>query len=196
MKKLALQAFSLALTLIAMASGPNKSGAGQAGSAYDFTFGSIDGATLPLAGFKGKVLLVVNTASFCGFTQQYKGLQALYAKYEPRGLVIIGVPSNDFGAQEPKAEGEIKQFCEGAFGVTFPLASKTVVKGDGAHPFYAWARETLGERNIPRWNFHKYLVGRDGGLITAFGTGVEPDDKLLIAAVETALAKEPAAASQ
>lgn len=196
MRRLALKAFTLGLAAVAMASGSGKSGAGQAGSAYDLTFDSIDGSAMPLSGFKGKVLLIVNTASFCGFTRQYQGLQALYEKFEKQGLVVIGVPANDFGAQEPKSEGEIKKFCEGAFGITFPLTSKSVVTGTSAHPFYLWARETLGDRNIPRWNFHKYLVGRDGRLVTAFATGVEPDDRSLVAAVEAELAKPAAAPTQ
>ena len=160
----------------------------QKGSAMDFGFISINGAAMPLTEFKGKVLLVVNVASFCGFTQQYAGLQALYERYETRGLVVIGVPANDFGEQEPGSNAEIKTFCEGAFNVTFPLTEKVVVKGATAHPFYRWARQTLGDSAVPRWNFHKYLVGRDGRLISAFSTNVEPQAPQVIKAIEAALA--------
>lgn len=170
-------------------------GGGAAGpdarTAWDFKFSSIDGGTLDLAAYKGKVLLVVNTASFCGFTPQYKGLQALSDKYEAKGLVVIGVPANDFGEQEPGSESEIKSFCEGAFGITFPLAGKTVVKGAQAHGFYQWAAAVLGSQNAPRWNFHKYLVGADGRLVTAFSTSIEPGDPRVTQAVERELAKRP-----
>lgn len=160
--------------------------------AWDFSFTSIDGKPMPLSEFRGKVLLVVNTASFCGFTKQYKALQALHAKYEGRGFAVIGVPSNDFGEQEPKAPGEIKTFCEGIYGVTFPLTDKNVVSGERAHPFYKWAREELGWLNAPKWNFHKYLVGRDGRLVTSFFSMTEPDSERVIRAVEAELAKPPA----
>ncbi|MGE0628454.1 MAG: glutathione peroxidase [Hyphomicrobiaceae bacterium] len=157
--------------------------------AFDFDFVSIDGKPLPLKGFAGRVLLVVNTASFCGFTPQYKGLQALYETYEKKGLTVIGVPSNDFGAQEPKSEAEIKTFCQGAFGVTFPLTEKAVVKGDAAHPFYRWAARTLGAKSAPAWNFHKYLVGRTGWLIAGYGSRVTPESRELVSAIENELAK-------
>jgi glutathione peroxidase len=161
--------------------------AAQSGSAFSFAFDAIDGKPMPLAQFRGKVLLVVNTASFCGFTKQYDGLQTLHETYGARGLVVIGVPSNDFGEQEPEAEGEIAEFCRGAFGVTFPLTAKQVVKGADAHPFYQWAAATLGPRAAPSWNFHKYLAGRDGRLIASFGTTVNPDAKSLKDAIEAAL---------
>jgi glutathione peroxidase len=155
--------------------------------AFDHQFEAIEGGKLPLGRWQGKVLLVVNTASFCGFTPQYEGLQALWERYERRGLVVIGVPSNDFGAQEPKSEAEIAGFCKGAFGVTFPLTTKVEVSGSKAHPFYRWAHRTLGPASAPRWNFHKYLVGRDGKLIAGYGAGVEPLSPTLIRAIETAL---------
>jgi glutathione peroxidase len=156
-------------------------------SAFDYEFEAIDGGRLPLDRWRGKVLLVVNTASFCGFTPQYEGLQTLWQRFEKRGLVVIGVPSNDFGAQEPKSEAEIASFCQGAFGVTFPLTAKQAVSGRNAHPFYRWAREALGASNAPRWNFHKYLVGRDGKLIAGYGSRIEPLSPDLIGAIETAL---------
>ena len=156
--------------------------------AFDHAFEAIEGGKLPLAQWRGKVLLVVNTASFCGFTPQYEGLQALWERYRARGLVVIGVPSNDFGAQEPKAEAEILGFCKGAYNVTFPLTTKQVVKGQQAHPFYLWARQTLGAANAPSWNFHKYLVGRDGKLVAGYGSRIEPLSAELTKAIETALA--------
>jgi glutathione peroxidase len=158
-------------------------------TAWDFTFTSIDGKPMPLSDFRGRVLLVVNTASFCGFTKQYEALQALNAKYEAQGFAVIGVPSNDFGGQEPKEAGEIKEFCEGMFGVTFPLTDKNAVTGEGAHPFYKWARDELGWLNAPKWNFHKYLVGRDGRLATSFFSMTTPDSEKLVRAVEAEIAK-------
>lgn len=158
-------------------------------SAWAFSFTSIDGKPMPLSDYSGRVLLVVNVASFCGFTPQYKGLQELHEKYQAQGLTVIGVPSNDFGNQEPKAAGEIKEFCQGTYGVKFPLTQKAEVTGAGAHPFYLWAREQLGWLNAPKWNFHKYLVGRDGRLVTSFLSTTPPDASRLVSAVETELAK-------
>src|SRR5262245_4275359 len=156
-------------------------------SAFDHEFEAIEGGNLPLSKWRGKVLLVVNTASFCGFTRQYDGLQKLWERYESRGLIVLGVPSNDFGEQEPKSESEILGFCQGAFNVTFPLTNKQPVKGAGAHPFYRWARDALGPKAAPQWNFHKYLVGRDGKLIGGYESGVEPLSAQLVSAVEAAL---------
>ena len=174
---------------------PADSAMAAALSAYDHSFVSIDGKPLPLSAFRGKVLLIVNTASFCGFTPQYTALQKLYETYEARGLVVIGVPSNDFGGQEPKSEAEVKTFCQGAFGITFPLTAKYHVMGSQKHPFYAWASDQLGAMNGPWWNFHKYLVGRDGRLVTYFGTRTEPQSPPVIAAIETELAKPAPSAS-
>jgi glutathione peroxidase len=158
-------------------------------TAWTYAFTAIDGTALPLSSFQGRVVLVVNVASFCGFTPQYKGLQALHEKYGGRGLTILGVPSNDFGNQEPNAAGEIKEFCQSKYGVTFPMTGKEVVSGDAAHPFYRWARQELGWLNAPKWNFHKYLVGRDGRLVTAFYSTTAPDSSKLVAAIEAELAK-------
>jgi glutathione peroxidase len=191
LRSLALKAFSMTL-LATTAAAVSATEAEQKGSAYDFTFTSIDGKPMPLSAYKGKTLLVVNTASFCGFTQQYKGLQALYEKYEAKGLVVVGVPSNDFGGQEPGSTKEIKDFCEGAFGITFPLTEKVPVTGASAHPFYKWVVETLGAKSAPGWNFHKYLVARDGRVVKSFYSGYAPDSQELVAAVEEELAKAPA----
>ena len=190
MKKLLSTALSLAAVLTASAvTSPVRA---QEGSAFDFEFTSIDGKPMTLAQWRGKVLLVVNTASFCGFTKQYAGLQELWSKYESKGLVVVGVPSNDFGGQEPNAEGEIKSFCEGAFGVTFPLTVKQVVSGGSAHPFYLWAAKAAGADGVPQWNFHKYLIGRDGRMIAAFSTRLSPTSDDVVRAIEKALA-EPSA---
>lgn len=194
--KLATFAAVLGLTSSVLAAdGLAGDGGGAARTAWDFSFTSIDGKPMPLSDFRGQVLLVVNTASFCGFTKQYKALQELHQKYAPQGFAVIGVPSNDFGAQEPKAAGEIKEFCEGMFGVEFPLTDKNVVSGDGAHPFYKWARDELGWMNAPKWNFHKYLVGRDGKLVTSFFSMTTPDADRLVSAVETELKKPKVAAA-
>lgn len=181
---------ALALMLLwAMTNAPSAAADSAKARAHDFNFEAIDGGRMPLQQWRGKVLLVVNTASFCGFTPQYEGLQALWQRYEAKGLVVVGVPSNDFGGQEPNSEAEILGFCKGAYNVSFPLTSKQVVAGPQAHPFYRWAFDTLGAGAAPKWNFHKYLVGRDGRLLGAFGTRVTPQAPELIQAVEAALAK-------
>ena len=187
MKKQLGAALALVSMTAATSSGTIASG-NQRASAHDFTFTAIDGSDLPLAQYAGKALLVVNTASLCGFTPQYEGLQGLYERYSDRGLVVIGAPSNDFGGQEPKSEGEIKEFCQGAFGVTFPLTEKISVTGAQAHPFYQWARETGGEKLAPRWNFHKYLISADGKLVGAFSTRVKPQAAEVTDAIEEQLA--------
>jgi len=156
-------------------------------NAHSFSFTSIDGKPMPLSGFAGKAVLVVNTASACGLTPQYKGLEALWREYKGRGLVVLGVPCNDFGAQEPGTEGEIKTFCETSFGVDFPLTAKEHVLGTAAHPFYQWAAKELGEGGTPRWNFHKYLVAKDGTLAGTFGSRTEPEAAEVKAAIEAAL---------
>jgi glutathione peroxidase len=158
-------------------------------TAFDFAFTSIEGKPMPLAAFKGKPLLVVNTASFCGYTPQYQGLQSLWRRYRDKGLVVIGVPSNDFGAQEPKEEAAIKEFCELNYEVDFPLTTKQVVKGGAAHPFYQWAAAAGGEAAKPKWNFHKLLIGPDGALVKAFPSAIEPMSGEVTAAVEGLLAK-------
>lgn len=164
-------------------------GIAMAENAYDFAFQTIDGKPMPMSAYKGKTVLVVNTASFCGYTPQYKGLESLWEDYQDKGLVVVGVPANDFGAQEPGSNAEIKDFCESKYDVTFPLTAKEVVKGSGAHPFYKWAAAKLGDANAPKWNFHKYLVDKNGDLVAAFPSKVEPQSAELTAAVDQALAK-------
>jgi glutathione peroxidase len=156
-------------------------------NAYDYSFTSIDGKPMPLSQFKGHPVLVVNTASRCGLTPQYEGLEKLYTDYKDKGLVVLGVPCNQFMGQEPGTEEEIKDFCETKFNVDFPMTSKNDVKGDSRHPFYAWAEEKLGEGAVPVRNFHKILIGPDGEAVQAFGPRTEPLDDSIKGAVEAAL---------
>lgn len=156
-------------------------------TAHQFSFVAIDGGTLPLSAWAGRPVLVVNTASYCGYTPQYRDLEALWKQYRDRGLVVLGVPSNDFGAQEPGTTAEIKSFCETNYGVDFPLTEKYRVIGGNAHPFYAWVVATLGEGAAPRWNFHKYLVDPDGALAGAWPSSVRPGDKAIIQEIEATL---------
>lgn len=156
-------------------------------SAQDFEFKAIDGGKLPMKDFAGKPVLLVNVASACGFTPQYAGLQKLHEEYGPKGLVVLGVPCNDFGAQEPGSEKEIKSFCETSFGVGFPMTAKEHVIGGNAHPLYKWIGKELGEDQLPRWNFHKYLIGRNGELLGAYPSKVAPQAPELVKAIEGAL---------
>ncbi|HLN25047.1 MAG TPA: glutathione peroxidase [Patescibacteria group bacterium] len=155
--------------------------------AWGFSFIAINGEPLPLVQYQGKAVLVVNTASRCGFTPQYKGLEELAVKYRERGLVVLGVPSNDFGGQEPGSSAEIKQFCELNFAVDFPLTEKVKVVGDDAHPFYQWADKQLGVLAKPHWNFHKYLIAPDGRLVDWFSSVTTPDSLRLLKAVDEVL---------
>lgn len=157
-------------------------------NASDFDFHSIDGSPLAMKGLSGRPVLLVNVASQCGFTPQYAGLQKLWDTYKDRGLVVLGVPSNDFGAQEPGSESDIKSFCQVNFGVTFPMTAKEQVVGPKAHPLYRWISQQLGEGGAPRWNFHKYLISKSGELLEAWPSRVAPDAPELVAAVEAALA--------
>ncbi|HUL09434.1 MAG TPA: glutathione peroxidase [Candidatus Acidoferrum sp.] len=156
-------------------------------SAHDFSFPAIDGGTVQLADFRGKPVLVVNTASECGYTPQYAGLEKLWRTYRDRGLVVLAVPSNDFGAQEPGAEPAIRSFCETNYGVDFPMTAKQTVIGGGAHPFYRWIAAELGEDAAPKWNFHKYLVAPDGSLAGLWPSAVDPLDRKITGAIEAAL---------
>ena len=161
-----------------------------ASSVYDFTLDSLTGTPTPLASFKGKVMLVVNVASQCGYTYQYEGLQALYLKYKDQGLVVTGFPANNFGAQEPGTNAEIGAFCKSKFGVTFPMFSKISVAGKDKAPPYQFLTDKAAHPktggDIP-WNFTKYLVDRDGNVLARFDAPVEPLSKELTSAVESAL---------
>lgn len=155
-------------------------------TAWDFAFEKLEGGEMPLAAYRGKALLVVNTASFCGFTGQYQDMVDLWQRYRDRGLVVIGVPSNDFN-QETGSNSDIKEFCELTYGVDFPMADKTHVKGAESHPFYQWAAQTLGEAKAPRWNFYKYLVAPDGTLVDGYPSTAGPTSPALIEAIEKVL---------
>ena len=133
--------------------------------AYDFEFKDLDGSIIKLSEFKNKVIIVVNVASQCGFTKQYDDMQKVWDNYQTKGVVMLGVPSNDFGNQEPGDSKEIKNFCEAKFGITFPMTEKVSVKGDKAHPFYKWAKIDFGNSAVPKWNFHKIIIGKNGKII-------------------------------
>lgn len=164
---------------------------------YDFTFDRLNSdKTLPLSMFKGKVLMVVNTASKCGFTKQYDGLEDLYNRYNDDGFMVIGVPSGDFAGQEFEDEKEIKTFCELNYGVTFPLTSKVHVKGDEAHPFYKAAAKHFGKLGTPKWNFHKYLINRDGQFEDFFASMTDPESDKIKKAVEKLLVEKPHAPAE
>jgi glutathione peroxidase len=156
-------------------------------TAYAFSFPALAGGDLSLAEYTGRPLLVVNTASLCGYTPQYAGLQELRTEFHGRGLMIIGVPSNDFGGQEPGGSTEIAETAQHQYGVTFPIAAKTVVKGPNAHPFYKWAADAR-PKDVPRWNFHKYLIGREGYIAEVFPETIEPSDTRVKTAIARALA--------
>ena len=157
-------------------------------TAHDFTFENIDGGPLPLSDFAGKTVLLVNTASMCGFTAQYEALQAVYDKYRDAGLVVLGVPSDDFGGQEYDSADEIKQFCEINYGITFPMTDKVRVKGDNAHPYYQWVADQ-GRMKLPRWNFYKHVIDADGNLVEWFASTTSPDSSKVINAIEKELAR-------
>ena len=155
---------------------------------YQFKFTSLgEDKDLSLNQFRGKVILIVNTASKCGFTGQYDDLENLYQKYRNQGLVIIGVPSNDFGGQEPGSAGEIKNFCRLNYGVSFPLTEKEIVSGKNAHPFYLWASKKLGFASTPKWNFHKYLIDRNGELVDFFLPTTNPLNPNVVNKIESSL---------
>ncbi|GHF29889.1 glutathione peroxidase [Kordiimonas sediminis] len=157
-------------------------------SAHDFVLTSIDRTEMPFSQFKGKAVLVVNTASFCGYTPQYEGLQALWSEYKDKGLVVLGVPANDFGDQEPGSEENIKKFCTMNFQVDFPMTKKMVVKkADDTSEFYNYLAATLGEESRPQWNFHKYLISPEGKPLGYFASKVKPQSDELKAAIEAAL---------
>jgi glutathione peroxidase len=153
-------------------------------SLWDLTVNTLSGKTQPLALYRGKVALVVNTASECGFTPQYAGLEKLWEDYRDKGLVVLGFPSNDFGAQEPGTAQQIQQFCQKNYGVTFPMFEKVSTRGGGKSPVYELLTAKHGE---PKWNFHKYLVGRDGSVKQVFASSVAPESKELRAAIDAAL---------
>jgi len=154
---------------------------------YDFKITGINNDKINLSIYKNKTILLVNVASKCGFTKQYKDLQSLYEKYKDNNFIVIGVPSNQFGNQEPGSNKEIKDFCEINFNITFPLMNKYNVKGDNAHPIYLWAKENFGKSAIPKWNFHKILINKDGKIENSYGSFVKPLSKKIITEIEKIL---------
>lgn len=159
----------------------------EAETAHAFSFPGLTGGTIDLKAYAGKPVLVVNTASACGYTPQYADMETLHERFAARGLVVLAVPSNDFGAQEPGDAKQIAEFCSTRFKVAFPMAAKQRVLGPQAHPFYRWIAEQLGEGAVPRWNFHKFLVGPDGTLVDGWPSSVNPQDPKIVAAIESHL---------
>ena len=165
----------------------NKVSANYEKLAYDFKFKDLDGSDLNLSEFKDKVIIVVNVASQCGFTKQYKDMQNIWEQYQEKGIVIIGVPSNDFGNQEPGSNQEIKNFCQAKFGITFPMTEKVIVKGPEAHPFYLWAEKNHGKSAVPKWNFHKIIINKSGKIAQTFSSMTNPSSKKFKSAIENLL---------
>jgi len=154
---------------------------------FDFEINDINEKTFALEQFKDKTILLVNVASNCGFTKQYSELQELYDEYNDKGLVVLGVPSNQFGGQEPGSNNEIKDFCETNFNITFPMTAKIDVKGENAHPIYLWAKENHGNSAVPKWNFHKILINKDGKIEETYSSFTKPMSKKLINKIEEIL---------
>ena len=158
----------------------NKTMSDNSKTFFDFKINSINGDSLDLSKYTGKAILLVNVASNCGFTKQYDDLQKLYDDFKDKGLIVVGVPTNQFGAQEPGTEDEIKKFCETNFNITFPMTSKYDVKGNNAHPIYIWAKDTFGKSTVPKWNFHKILINKDGKIEDTFASFTGPMSKKLL----------------
>ena len=165
----------------------NKSMSENTKTFYDFKINSINEEELNLSLLKGKTILLVNVASKCGFTKQYDGLQKLYDDFKEKGLIVIGIPSNKFGGQEPGTEAEIKNFCETNFNINFPMTSKYDVKGDNAHPIYIWAKETYGNSTVPKWNFHKILINKNGKVEDTFASFTGPLSSKILKKLEEIL---------
>jgi glutathione peroxidase len=173
--------------LILMFSFFNKTMSDNSKTFFDFKINSINGEELDLSIFENKTILLVNVASNCGFTKQYDGLQDLYDNYKDKGLVVIGIPSNQFGGQEPGTEAEIKNFCETNFNITFPITSKYDVKGDNAHPIYLWAKDAYGKSSVPKWNFHKILINKEGKITDTFASFTSPMSNKILKKLEEIL---------
>ena len=154
---------------------------------FDFNIKDINEETFALDKLRNKTVLLVNVASNCGFTKQYAELQELYDKYSKKGLVVLGVPSNQFGGQEPGSNDEIKNFCETNFNITFPMTTKIDVKGENAHPIYIWAKENFGNAAVPKWNFHKILINKQGKIVDTYSSFTKPMSKKLINKIEEIL---------
>ena len=179
-----LNKIKIFLLFIAMSLLGNNVNADYNKLAYDFNFKDLDGSNLSLSEYKGKVIIVVNVASQCGFTSQYEDMQKVWDKYQSKGVVMLGVPSNDFGKQEPGSNEDIKNFCEVKFGISFPMTEKVSVKGSEAHPFYIWAKENHGKSAVPKWNFHKIIIDKNGKIAETFTSITNPSSKKFIKALE------------
>ena len=158
----------------------NKTLSDNTNTFFNFKINSINGEELDLSSFKGKTILLVNVASKCGFTNQYDDLQKIYDDFKDKGLIVIGIPTNQFGGQEPGSEKEIKNFCETNFNITFPMTSKYEVKGANAHPIYIWAKDSFGKSTVPKWNFHKILINKNGVIVDTFASFTGPMSKKII----------------
>ena len=154
---------------------------------FEFNIRDITGEEISFSKYENKTILLVNVASKCGFTKQYTGLQTLYETYKDKGLVVIGIPSNQFGGQEPGSNNEIKNFCETNFNITFPLTSKYDVKGQSAHPIFLWAKENYGKSSVPKWNFHKILINKNGKVQNSYSSFTDPLSKKIITEIEKIL---------
>ena len=154
---------------------------------FDLNIKNINGEEINMSLYKGKTVLIVNVASKCGFTKQYTGLQALYEKYRDKDFVVVGIPSNQFGGQEPGSNKEIKNFCETNFNITFPMTNKVDVKGENSHEIYSWAKENYGKSTIPKWNFHKILINKNGKIQNTFNSFTKPLSKKIIKEIELIL---------
>ena len=161
----------------------SKTNAGYEQLAHEFSFKSIDGEKIDLRNYKDNVIVVVNVASRCGFTNQYEDLQSLWSKYKDKNLVVVGVPTNNF-KQEPGSNNDIKDFCEANFNINFPMTEKMDVIGVNAHPFFKWAKENHGRNAIPKWNFHKIIIGKDGKVADTFASITKPSSKKFISLIE------------
>ena len=165
----------------------NKTMSDNSKTFFDFKINSINGVELDLSSFRGKTILLVNVASRCGFTNQYDDLQKLYDDFKDKGLIVIGIPTNQFGGQEPGSEKEIKNFCETNFNITFPMTSKYEVKGANAHPIYIWAKDTFGKSTVPKWNFHKILINKNGKIEDTFASFTGPLSNKVVKKIEEIL---------
>ena len=178
---------SVIIIIIIMFSIFNKVQANYEKTFFDLSIKNIDNKVVHLKKYKDKTILLVNVASQCGFTKQYSSLQTLYDKYKNKGLIVIGIPSNQFGGQEPGSNNEIKDFCETNFNITFPITDKVDVKGDNAHQIYQWAKKNHGKSTIPKWNFHKILINKDGKIQDTFNSFVDPLSKKIVNQIESIL---------
>lgn len=194
-RRILIKAMAAGLAGAALPKAANAKAAMSVLNAHSFELTAITGEPIPMSDFAGKVVLLVNTASKCSFTDQYGPLQALHERFADQGLVIIGVPSNEFGNQEPGTEDGVAKFVAGEYQVGFPMAAKTRVKGSEAHPLYQWLADEAGPMGVPRWNFHKYLIGRDGQMIDWFTSMTRPDAAKMVEAIEDALVAQTSSAS-